>query len=96
MSRPVETMPAVDLRQIVPPQRHPLVFATFRGLEDGETMELVNDHDPWPLRMQFEELVPGRFRWDVLEAGPATWRVAITRLAPAPGAGRCCGGCGCA
>ncbi len=85
----------VDLRTIAPPERHPAVFSTFRQLAAGQAMELVNDHDPWPLRAQFDDRLPGRFGWEVLEAGPATWRVAITRLAPLRDARGCCGGCGC-
>lgn len=82
----------VDVRPLAPRERHPLIFSTFLSLGDGQAMELVNDHDPRPLFHQLQAEWPGRFGWDVLEAGPATWRVAITRLAPARGG--CCGGCG--
>jgi uncharacterized protein (DUF2249 family) len=37
----------------------------------------VNDHDPFPLRYQFEATRTGQFSWDYLEAGPVVWRVAI-------------------
>ena len=57
-------------------------------------MQLVNDHDPRPLYYQMQAELPGSFSWDYLEAGPDTWRVAITKLAPAHAAGKCCGSCG--
>jgi uncharacterized protein (DUF2249 family) len=57
-------------------------------------MELINDHDPKPLRARFESDLPGKFSWDYLEQGPATWRVAITRLKSGHSNGGCCGGCG--
>ena len=41
---------------------------------------LVNDHDPFPLRYQFEAERPGQFGWDYLEQGPQVWRVRISRL----------------
>jgi uncharacterized protein (DUF2249 family) len=41
---------------------------------------LVNDHDPRPLRYQFEAEHAGRYSWDYLEAGPEVWRVRIGRL----------------
>ncbi|MFA5915127.1 MAG: DUF2249 domain-containing protein [Burkholderiales bacterium] len=39
----------VDVRNIVPRDRHPLIFSTFDQLAPGEAMLLVNDHDPKPL-----------------------------------------------
>lgn len=86
----------IDVRTIPPRERHPLIFTTFGSLAAGESLELVNDHDPRPLFYQFSAQVPGQFAWDYLEEGPGTWRVAITRSqagAKAPG-GSCCGSCG--
>jgi uncharacterized protein (DUF2249 family) len=84
----------VDVRTIVPRERHPLIFSTFRGLADGQAMQLVNDHDPKPLYYQFQAEMPGAFAWDYLESGPDTWRVAIKRLATPPAERTCCGSCG--
>jgi radical SAM protein with 4Fe4S-binding SPASM domain len=36
----------VDLRQIAPRDRHPLIFQTFDGLAQGDAFVLVNDHEP--------------------------------------------------
>lgn len=84
----------IDLRRIPPGERHPLVFSTFGALAAGQAMELVNDHDPQPLFLQFQGEMPSAFDWERLEAGPQTWRVRVTRLeSPGPG-GRCCGCCG--
>ncbi len=84
----------VDLRELAPSERHPLVFSTFDQLGTGQAMELINDHNPKPLHARFMMDLPGRFSWDYLEQGPDTWRVAITRLAPAQGSKQCCGACG--
>ena len=87
----------IDVRTIAPRDRHPTIFTTFAQLQAGEALELVNDHDPQPLYWQFEAQLPGQFGWDYLEQGPATWRVAITRKAPAVPAPSTCGcgsGCG--
>ena len=40
---------------------------------------LVNDHDPKPLRYQFEAEHAGQFTWDYLGAGPDVGRVRIGR-----------------
>ena len=88
----------VDVRAIAPRDRHPTIFTVFRSLATAEAMELVNDHDPWPLFQQFQAQVPGGFTWEYLERGPQTWRVRIARLAGhagSPANGHCCGGgCG--
>jgi uncharacterized protein (DUF2249 family) len=39
----------LDLRDVPPPQRHPKIHDAFDDLESGESLELVNDHDPKPL-----------------------------------------------
>ena len=85
---------ALDIRALAPRERHPLIFSTFGQLRAGQAMELINDHDPQPLHHQFQAEWPGKFSWAYLEQGPATWRVAITRLAPAHSDGQCCGSCG--
>ena len=83
----------IDVRQIEPHDRHPTIFASFGRLAPGQSLELVNDHDPQPLHRQFELLNPTEFAWTYLERGPV-WRVAIARVRPAAAANSCCGGCG--
>jgi uncharacterized protein (DUF2249 family) len=73
-------MKTIDVREITPRDRHPLIFQTFDALEDGEGFELVNDHDPKPLRYQFMHERPKQFSWEYLEQGPDVWRVAIHRI----------------
>ena len=84
----------IDVRSLACEQRHALIFSTFGSLPDGQALELVNDHDPKPLRNVFQAQYPGKFGWDYLEQGPDTWRVAITKLAGAHSNGQCCGSCG--
>jgi uncharacterized protein (DUF2249 family) len=37
-----------------PHLKHKVIFETFGKLQPGEAMLLVNDHNPIPLRYQFE------------------------------------------
>jgi uncharacterized protein (DUF2249 family) len=71
----------LDVRVIPPPEKHPAIFETFAALELGQGFVLVNDHDPKPLRYQFEAEHTGSYGWRYLEAGPAVWRVEITKVA---------------
>jgi uncharacterized protein (DUF2249 family) len=89
--------PTVDLRALAPRERHPLVFSTFKSLLPGEAMELINDHNPQPLRGQFESGLFGAFNWNPLESGPEQWRVQIVKpleTRPVHGVDSCCGACG--
>lgn len=69
----------LDVRPIPPREKHPTIFSTFDALGEGEHFILVNDHDPVPLRYQFEFERAGKVEWEYLEQGPELWRVKITR-----------------
>jgi uncharacterized protein (DUF2249 family) len=75
-------MTTVDVRTIIPRERHPLIFQTFDALNPGESFELVNDHDPKPLYYQLTAERPGQLEWQYLEQGPQVWRVQVGRTRP--------------
>ncbi|MEO8103632.1 MAG: DUF2249 domain-containing protein [Betaproteobacteria bacterium] len=88
--------PAVtlDVRNIVPRHRHPLIFGVFEALPLGEALLLTNDHDPKPLYYQFQAESTGQFSWEYLEQGPDRWQVRIGKTgeaSKAEPAARCCG-----
>lgn len=69
----------LDVRPIPPRDKHPTIFSTFDDLSSGESMILVNDHDPKPLRYQLDAERTGQFGWTYQEEGPTVWRVRIDR-----------------
>ncbi|MCC6350691.1 MAG: DUF2249 domain-containing protein [Candidatus Eisenbacteria bacterium] len=71
----------LDVRIIPPREKHPTIFQTFAALGPGEAFILLNDHDPLPLRYQFEYEHKDQFRWTYLEEGPQVWRVEIGKPA---------------
>jgi uncharacterized protein (DUF2249 family) len=73
----------LDVRSLIPAERHRLIFETYGKLENGASFVLVNDHDPKPLYYQFDAEHTGQFTWQYLEEGPETWRVEIGRTAAA-------------
>lgn len=79
MTQPQETPVIVDLRPMMPPQRHATVFAAIDALAPGKTFVLINDHAPVPLLNRIESLHPGVFTHEYLQDGPVAWQVAITR-----------------
>ncbi|MEO8029948.1 MAG: DUF2249 domain-containing protein [Gemmatimonadota bacterium] len=72
---------SLDVRVIPPRDKHPTIFQTFAALAPGGSFVLVNDHDPKPLRYQFEHEHADQFGWEYLEQGPAVWRVEISKTA---------------
>ncbi|HRG04621.1 MAG TPA: DUF2249 domain-containing protein [Acidovorax defluvii] len=86
----------IDVREIAPRERHALIFGRFDALLPGEALQLVNDHDPQPLRQQFEVRSAGAFKWAYLQQGPDLWRVQISKTEPAAATGgSCCSGGAC-
>ena len=75
----LNTPEVVDVREIPHGRRHPRIFGVYARLAPGESFVLVNNHDPKPLRREFQATYPDRFGWDYLEAGPEQWRVRIGR-----------------
>jgi len=48
----------LDVREVPPPKRHPQIHAAFDALEPGESLTVVNDHEPKPLFYEFQAEVP--------------------------------------
>ena len=98
MTSTLATLTPLDLRAIAPRERHNRVLDGFAALQTGESLQLLSDHDPQPLRTQFERRCAGQFAWAALEAGPALWRVQLTRTGARPAASTsdsCCSGGAC-
>ncbi len=76
--------PELDVRPLRKPDKHPAVFTAYDSLAAGESIVLVNNHDPRHLREEFETEHPGSYAWDYLDWGPASWRIRISKLTAAP------------
>lgn len=71
----------LDIRIVPPREKHPAIFRTFDALPPGGSFTLINDHDPAPLRHQFNATRSGQFDWQYVESGPVVWRVSIGKRA---------------
>lgn len=78
-ARPQDREGDLDVRALPHGQRHEIIFARLEQLQPDQSLVIVNDHDPKPLRYQTEAMWPGRFEWTYRQAGPQVWRVALSR-----------------
>lgn len=77
MSTNVHTL---DLRPMPPFERHEKIFKLWDTLKVGETLRIINDHDPKPLSYQFEVEHKGKYEWEYEQKGPRDWIVNINRI----------------
>ena len=68
-----------DVRAIPCRIKHGHIFQRWLELPVGKHFVLVNDHDPIPLRYQFDAEFPGAVGWEYLHRGPDEVRVKITK-----------------
>lgn len=75
------TATTIDVTELAPRDRHQTIFDRLFELETGDTLTLLVDHDPIPLRYQLDAERPDQFRWEYQENGPEQWVVDITSRA---------------
>lgn len=74
------TVVTLDVRTMVPRERHPAIFARLDALKPGDVLRLVNDHDPAPLRYQLLAERPNMFAWEPEIQGPEEWIIRIRKV----------------
>ena len=60
-----EDIRTLDLRPMPPFERHEKIFQLWDELKPGNTLKIINDHDPKPLHYQFEAEYKNQY--DLLE-----------------------------
>jgi uncharacterized protein (DUF2249 family) len=82
---PINPARSLDLRSLPTWERHARIFSAFDELRDGTVLTVITDHEPRPLRLQFEQLYPDEFVWDQRHLGIARWEVSLRRALPVRG-----------
>ncbi|MBS1683091.1 MAG: iron-sulfur cluster repair di-iron protein [Bacteroidetes bacterium] len=70
----------LNVTELEPRQKHPTIFARFDILNEGQSVTILNDHDPKPLYYQLLGERGNIFSWEYLQEGPEWWRVKISKL----------------
>ncbi|MFA5471804.1 MAG: DUF2249 domain-containing protein [Acholeplasmataceae bacterium] len=74
-------MKTIDARNYEPKDKHIKIFEMYHSLEVGESMLLINDHDPKPLYYQFAFEQTDKFKWTYQTSGPEIFEVLIQKIA---------------
>ncbi len=82
MAEPVVV--TLDVRNMVARERHLSIFSHLDALNPGDTLRLVNDHDPSPLRSQLFAEHPALFTWEPETQRPTEWIIRIQKRAEKP------------
>jgi regulator of cell morphogenesis and NO signaling len=69
----------LNVTLIEPRLKHPTIFKHFDALPEGQSFQILNDHDPKPLYYQLLGERGNIFSWTYLEQGPQWWRVQIKK-----------------
>lgn len=62
-----------------PQKKHPTIFLKFDELAEGETLTIINDHDPKPLYYHLMSERGNIFNWEYIQQGPVEWIVKIIK-----------------
>lgn len=65
--------------ELEPRLKHATIFSRFAQVPEGQSLTIVNDHDPKPLYYQMLGELGNVFNWEYLEQGPEIYRIKITR-----------------
>ncbi|HMY85149.1 MAG: DUF2249 domain-containing protein [Saprospiraceae bacterium] len=69
----------LDVRVLIPIQRHELLVGLFKDLPTHENFVFINDHDPIPLYYEFKSIYGDVVGWEYLNRGGREWKVRVTR-----------------
>jgi len=79
MSGEIKSNEELDVRVLVPIQRHQKLIQLFKELPVGESFIFINDHDPIPLYYEFKSIYGDVVGWHYLNRGGREWKVKVTR-----------------
>lgn len=69
----------LDVRTLVPTDRHTLLLQMFNDLPVGKSFIFINDHDPLPLYYEFLSIHGAVIGWEYLQKGGREWKVNVSR-----------------
>lgn len=75
----------LDVRVLIPIERHKLLLQLFKELEVDDSFIFINDHDPIPLYYEFRSIYGDVVGWQYLNKGGREWKVKVTKTGESAG-----------
>ena len=75
----------LDVRVLIPIERHRTLLQMFKELPVNESFVFINDHDPLPLYYEFRSVHGDVVGWEYLQKGGRDWKVKVTRTESSQG-----------
>lgn len=75
----------LDVRVLIPIERHKLLLQVFKDLPVSENFTFINDHDPIPLYYEFRSIYGDVVGWEYLNKGGREWTVRVTKTEASKG-----------
>lgn len=75
----------LDVRTLIPIDRHTTLLQLFKDLPVNESFIFINDHDPKPLYYEFRSVYGDVVDWQYLHRGGREWKVKVTRTEASKG-----------
>lgn len=70
----------IDVRAIAIPERHAHIVRALEEMRDGQTLRIISDHEPRPLRAELDKTFARQVRWGQSNLGDGRWEARITKL----------------
>lgn len=80
----------IEAQKLPATDRYSFIYKSFTNLALGESLTIVNNHDPLPSLFQLTDFGEENFAHEYLEEGPTQWTVKIWKMKKEG----CCGFCG--
>lgn len=79
MNQEIKSNEELDVRVLIPIERHKKLVKLFGDISAGESFIFINDHDPIPLYYEFKSIYGDVVGWEYLNRGGREWKVKVTR-----------------
>ncbi len=85
MEKILNEVEELDMRVLIPIERHKKLIQLFKELPENRNFVFINDHDPIPLYYEFRSIYGDVVGWEYLNKGGREWKVKVTRTEASKG-----------
>lgn len=73
------TVRKLDARYYKSGNENRIIFETLDSLQLGESIEVIDDHDPGSLYNLLQQERPNEYEWDYIQDSPGVYKISIEK-----------------